>query len=326
MAKTSTRTAPSKTANPFGFKTPPPKGPNPGKLTRSTPWTPREADPDEEAKFAARDVEENRRRNARVSQSAITAALARMHGVRPSDEAGDGDGDDEESKQQEQQYDRQYAANELQERKRKLRDEAQAWEGTQAVQQPLPTPPSVAPSHPAMDFWPPTATVAAPQQPTAPQLPPGTYQDPSGISARPLSVQDVDRLWDWIRQDGDAGKSFLGHAITTSLALHTFMQQLVATEPQGLAIIRAIHYQDQHLGFAMLAPILAAERTALMHIYLRKDVRGQLANLAPILVNLATQVAPNVHLAVASADDIWARLHRAVLKPLGFVEHVMFVR
>lgn len=146
------------------------------------------------------------------------------------------------------------------------------------------------------------------------------------LQARIVVQEDTDRLWDWIRADKDYGQAFLGQRFSTSLALHTFMAQLIRVEAQGLAIIRAIHYGPHHLGFAMLAPILAAERTALLHVYLQAEVRAQLAQFIAPLVDMAQQIAPGVHLAVVSADAAWARLHRQILAPLGFTEHVMFIR
>lgn len=154
----------------------------------------------------------------------------------------------------------------------------------------------------------------------------GLVEHASGLSIVKLTIHDVDRLWDWLRGDGDQGESFLGHRISTSLALHQFVQQLAAAETQGMASIRSIYGAKEHLGFAMLAPILAAEQTALMHIYLREDIRGSLAQIVGPLVEMAQVVAPGLHLAVWSPDDVWARLHRKVLTPYGFKERTMFIR
>lgn len=181
------------------------------------------------------------------------------------------------------------------------------------------------PQHPADEFAP-TAQQTQ-QQAHTQALPKGALVHPSGLIAMPVRVGDVDRLWDWLRADADKGQAFLGKPMTTSVALHAQIRFLVEqTEPEGVAIIRSLYWHEEHFGFAMLAPILAADRTALLHIYLKKDARGALATLVQALVELAEQAVPGMHLAVSSADATWARLHRSLLAPLGFVEHTMFVR
>lgn len=152
-----------------------------------------------------------------------------------------------------------------------------------------------------------------------------------GVTVRPVTIEDGDRLWDWIRADGDHGAAFLSRPMQTSMDLHGVMHALITAESAGTALMRAVYYEgategDQHLGFAALAPILPVEQVAVMHIYLRPEVRGQLAALTGPLVQVASSILPTYKLAVVSHDAAWARLHRQVLLPLGFTEHVMFVR
>lgn len=182
-----------------------------------------------------------------------------------------------------------------------------------------------APQHPADEFTPNHRQTK--EQAHVQALPKGALAHPSGLIAMPVRVGDVDRLWDWLRADADKGQAFLGKPMTTSVALHAQIRFLVEqTEPEGVAIIRSLYWHEEHFGFAMLAPILAADQTALLHIYLKKDARGALATLVQALVELAGQAVPGMHLAVSSADATWARLHRSLLAPLGFIEHTMFVR
>lgn len=180
--------------------------------------------------------------------------------------------------------------------------------------------------HPADEFMP-RHTTRADTQANRPTLPHGAFVDAaSGLSAMPITVGDVDRLWDWLRTDGDQGLAFLGKPAKSSPDLHEQLRFLAQEcEREGVAKIRALYINGTHFGFAMLAPILAEEHTALLHIYLMKAARGTLATLMPSLVSLARQAVPHAHLAVASADATWARLHRSLLSPLGFVEHTMFV-
>lgn len=164
-----------------------------------------------------------------------------------------------------------------------------------------------------------------------PTRPPPAAEAAPGVAVRSVTIEDVDRLWDWVRADGDNGAAFLSRPMQTSMDLHGVMETLLTAESAGTALIRAIYYEgaadgDQHLGFAALAPILPVEQVAVMHIYLRPEVRGQLAQLTGPLIQLASSLLPTYTLAVLSADAAWARLHRQVLAPLGFVEQVLFVR
>lgn len=149
------------------------------------------------------------------------------------------------------------------------------------------------------------------------------------ILATPPTVEDIDRLWDWIRADGDGGAAFFSRAIPSSVALHnTFSALAVAEQAVGpvTAAIRAITSGPHHVGFAMLLPILRQERTALMHIYLRPELRGMLAQLTPTLIDQAAAAVPGFTLAVIGHDAALTRMHRSILAPLGFVEHTMFLR
>lgn len=146
----------------------------------------------------------------------------------------------------------------------------------------------------------------------------------------PMSLEDTDRLWDWLRQDTKGDLAFFGREIRNSQDLHAMMQLLVNGESVNKAIGRSIYFIDanrvaHHIGLAALMPILSTERVALMHIYLSPETRGGLAQLVPALVGEARNLLPDFRLAVMSTDDTWRRLHRQVLGPLGFTEHTMFI-
>ncbi len=312
MAKKGTRDPRQRIGRGGQFVAPPPRGIrlNPAALPKSTQYVPPEPDPDEEAAFT--DVvdsgrpERTTRKGRPLPGEALTPAAMRMRGRQlPPDDADDEDEDNGEVEQgNEHEFD----------------DDVDAPPTPPAV--PKPNGRTTAAAHPISPF----TTVQTAPAPAPPGLPAGiVLSNIEGLFARAITPEDTDRLWDWVRADKDYGQAFLGRQIRSSLALHTFMQRLVEVEAQGIALIRSIQFHEHHLGFAMLAPILAEEKTALMHVYLQPAVRGQLAQFVVPLVDIARKVAPGVHLAVVSADESWARLHRQVLKPLGFREHVMFV-
>lgn len=175
---------------------------------------------------------------------------------------------------------------------------------------------------------------AAPRRPMV--RPPGYAQPPAArpapgtqpiLALARIEPEHVDRLWDWIREDGDLGATFLGSEFTTSVRLHAFMRGLVDAEAQGLAVARAITYGDQHLGFLMLSPILTVERMAILHCYLSPGtVRERGGEMLPFFVEIGTRMVPGFKLAIPSPSAEWAEFHQKVLGPLGFAPHTMFVR
>lgn len=146
------------------------------------------------------------------------------------------------------------------------------------------------------------------------------------LSLRRVAVADIDHLWDWIRTDEDGGQTFLGRQFATSMDLHHFINFVnIEGERVGLSLVRSLYWQDAHFGFLMLAPILAAEKTALCHVYLNQDTRGQLPQLVGHLLALAQQARPGIHLAAYAVDSEWERLYQRLLTPLGFKKHAMFI-
>lgn len=152
---------------------------------------------------------------------------------------------------------------------------------------------------------------------------------PAFLDARLVMIEDADRLWDWVRADAHSGHAFFGLTFATSMALHSTIRSMQQAEANGVGMLRAIHTNHtvpQHIGFVMLAPIMADERLALAHVYLRADLRGRLQQLLPALLQLAAQEMPNFKIGVLPADLTQQRLYRALLAPLGFTEHTVFVR
>lgn len=137
----------------------------------------------------------------------------------------------------------------------------------------------------------------------------------------------IDNLWDWIREDGDKGATFLGQEFDHSVDLYRFLRRLIDAESDGLAIARAITYGDHHLGFLMLTPILTSERMAILHCYLQPgEVRDRGGELLGFFVEIATKLLPGFKLAVPSPSPEWTKFHAKVLGPLGFAPHTLFVR
>lgn len=154
------------------------------------------------------------------------------------------------------------------------------------------------------------------------QVPKQTAPTPD-LTLTPTSDEDIDRLWDWLRNPADKDQSFLGMQLTTSRQLTQVVQGLVHQH-----YFESIYWQDtQHLGFVALAPVLPDLGYGILHMYLRLEVRGMLKDLlGPVLEQLARRQGGAYNVAVHSTDAALSRLHRLVLTPLGFTEHTLFVR
>lgn len=326
---------PSRVVNPFGdFKIPAPKGKNPGPVARSVAWKPRAQpaaeDPEEAAAFGGRqvgDVLPQDARNRRVSAAALSAAQQRMHG-QPLDT-------DDEQDEQEEEYEQEAEAEE-----EEVTEQDEPAPQHHPPNPPFRRPPAPAPAksrvlHESEQYEPAPVATQMPASRSGVKILNGgdIITHPNGLYVTKVTIKCVDRLWDWIRSDGDHGKSFLGAPITTSLALHQYIQYVAKAEEQAQSCIRSIFWYGNgaepdanHLGFVMLSPILAEERTALMHVYLKKDARNTLGKMIGPLVDMAEAFAPGMHLAVYSRDEAWARLHKRLLEPLGFTSRIMFIR
>lgn len=135
-----------------------------------------------------------------------------------------------------------------------------------------------------------------------------------GITVRPVTLVDIDNLWDWVRSDEDHGRVFLGKVMPTSLDLHAWFRDLRDREASGITIVVAVDQRGSHVGFVVLDPISVPMGTAMVHIYLAPDVRGHLALILPTLLALADERVPALSLVVATASAAAARLYR----PFGF--------
>lgn len=175
------------------------------------------------------------------------------------------------------------------------------------------------------EFEPQVAPPAMPLRPTAHAAAPDTRttaQAASPLTVRKIGLADCDNLWDWIRQDADRGAAFLGVAAHSSVEVHAFMRQLLDREAHGLALARCVDYNDQHIGFAVLLPILEAQKVALTHFYLSPATRGHITQLLPGLLQHASQLRPDLRLVIVSDRPEWARL----LAPHGFRQQIVLIR
>jgi hypothetical protein len=142
------------------------------------------------------------------------------------------------------------------------------------------------------------------------------------LTARPIAVDDVDRLWDWIRTEPDRAAAFFGTAPSSALALHQLFHGYAEADRRGSAIARSVDVHGQHAGFAVLAPILAADRVAVAHLYLAPSLRGHLDEIVPALLDEAERALPPGIRVVVYGHAGWNRL----LELLGFVAHTLLIR
>lgn len=150
--------------------------------------------------------------------------------------------------------------------------------------------------------------------------------DTPTLHLRSIAPTDVDRLWDWIRADGDGGTTFFGRTFDHGMELYHFCSGLGTAEAKGIAYARTIAYGGTHLGFLVLSPIISTDRVAILHTYLGPHARANAEALIPMLVQLAESIVPGFKLAVPCPSDEWRKFYTRVLTPLGFAPHTLFVR
>lgn len=112
------------------------------------------------------------------------------------------------------------------------------------------------------------------------------------------TIGDVDRLWDWIREDGSARVAAFG--ATSSVELHRSMTELLRHAAEGLAALHSLYWRDTHVGFAALAPILGTQ--AQIHIYLAPSIRGRGLPLVRRALAAARQRYPTLELVAITED------------------------
>jgi hypothetical protein len=153
-----------------------------------------------------------------------------------------------------------------------------------------------------------------------PKAKPEPVVDP--LQIRALTIEDLDRLWDWVRQDADRGSAFFGFPVKSSVQIHQFAGALLDREKLGLALVRSFDYLSNHIGFAILLPIFDEKQVGVVHLYLCPQMRGQLPQFLPALVHVAGTLRPDLRLVVLPDRPEWARL----LAPLGFRQQIVLIR
>jgi hypothetical protein len=143
--------------------------------------------------------------------------------------------------------------------------------------------------------------VPAPKPAPVPAVAPLTLAAPT--------INDVDRLWDWIRRDQrDEYSSVFPYTATTSVGLHQVVQSVIDKAPEGLAAFYAIHWKGDHVGFTALDPILSSQ--APVHLYLCRTVRGQGVAIGRALCREAAVRHPDLSLMVVTSNPRIQRFAR----------------
>lgn len=191
---------------------------------------------------------------------------------------------------------------------------------------PVTAPSDVSPQEPSTQVPPPlqTAPTTNVHYPSfAPQ--PVTTAAPQSVTLDRVSVEDVDRLWDWVRADAEGTSAFLGATFANSRDLFTYVGKVAEQERSGHAAFYAIREGDGLRGFILLWPIYretGKNPVATTHIYLEPESRGRLASLLPALMHEADRLAPGVNLCVITQRQEWA----AMLKSAGFESQFVLTR
>lgn len=143
-------------------------------------------------------------------------------------------------------------------------------------------------------------------------------------------AEDIDRLWDWLRQDPPASNPFLGRMPKTSQQLYRDLATLWDAEANGTGLLRALYIEEgdlpsSHIGFLLLAPILTMDAIAVVHLYLQPQLRMRYLQFLPRVAALASALLPQFKLAILPLAGKVSDYH-AALAPQGFAAHTIFMR
>lgn len=141
-----------------------------------------------------------------------------------------------------------------------------------------------------------------------------------------VSDEDIDRLWDWCREDAEGVKAFLGIEPKTSRDLFRGIERIqylqMANPPTS--IIRTITRGTSLIGFVIISPIQRPQGqppVGTVHLYLAMPERGHLSEIiSGLLAAFDGEYEPMTLSVIANRD--WT----PVLEPLGFVSQTVLTR
>ena len=183
--------------------------------------------------------------------------------------------------------------------------------------------PGVAPRFVEVSKPAPASSPAQDAPPTPSNVTPFAAPKPDQVDLSPLSVEDVDRLWDWVRADREGTTAFLGHTHPNSQAFFYQIGQIAQKELDGSAWMRSIVKGDALIGFVILDPITKTKNpVGTCHIYISQNVRGELPKLLPSILAEGDQQLPNITYFVATQDEAMS----ALLQSAGFSAQIVLTR
>ena len=144
------------------------------------------------------------------------------------------------------------------------------------------------------------------------------------LTLTPISIYDIDRLWDWCREDPQGTQRFLGFAPDHSRALQDYIGKLLTLEQKGFAALRTIMAEGHAIGIITLMPVSrdVPEPYGDAHCYLMPALHGHLPQLLPSILAEAARLEPTLTLRVSTHDYAFARL----LQPHGFTLSIVLTR
>ena len=137
------------------------------------------------------------------------------------------------------------------------------------------------------------------------------------LMVRPVTDADVDRLWDWVRQDTDRGLAFLGFQPKTAREVYGHFAQTYSGNPATAAF--AIEEQGRHIGFVLFNPIHPTTLHAVTHLYFAPEAQGRFAELVPALLRLCDEQYPKLALVAVTPDGARMRLYRSAGFTVSYV-------
>lgn len=100
----------------------------------------------------------------------------------------------------------------------------------------------------------------------------------ASVALDPVTVEDVDQLWDWVRSDRDGTTDFLGFAHANSQQFNKQIGDIIIAQRDGFAWFRSVRNVGALIGFVALQ-IAKAPASATIRIYLEPGQRGRIKDV-----------------------------------------------
>ena len=134
------------------------------------------------------------------------------------------------------------------------------------------------------------------------------------------TVDDLDRLWDWVRSDREGTTGFLGQTHDNSRSFFQQVSGFVSQDQMGAGWFRSIRRSGELIGFVMM--FITTERVGSFASYIEPQSRKDMDAIISAMVANANAAHPGLTMmAVSGSEDI-----SVAFESCGFERKIVLTR